>query len=575
MRQLFSSMALLLSVVSLLAQNITLTFSGRDVDNQFVPLQKVVITDITQNWQDTIDDPGTIVLMSSTSIEDLEKAKTFSLSQNIPNPFDGVSDCCLSLPKGGKVSIEVIGLNGRKIADYNNRLPAGIHTFRVLLNTPQSYVVTARCEKESSSIKIVNKGNAGVNALLYLGEGERYANISQLKSDKGQSTHIFNIGDEMSYVGYAVVDGVDYVSDTVQQQQIVSENIILHFIMAPMALPEVSTENVSSITDSSAVLDGNVISDGGATITARGVCWSTSPNPTIDDSCTLDSMGVGSFTSTITGLSEETTYYVCAYATNSVGTAYGNQLCFTTLSSFICGTSTITDHEGNVYNTVKIGEQCWTKENMRCTTSPSTGTMILETNWRPESFAGKKAYYVDGSAANTSTYGLLYNWNAAVDTFNIEYGEYDTSYSDIDCAVEVTFSGPRRGICPPGWHVPSYAEWDTLFSYVGSQSAFQCNSNSSNIAKALASTMGWVSNSTNTCVVGYNPSTNNATNFTAVPTGYRLNSFAYFGKAAMFWSADQYHSYSAYGPLLFNYYADVRWSHTNKSLCAAIRCLRN
>ncbi|MCR4812884.1 MAG: hypothetical protein K5867_09875 [Bacteroidales bacterium] len=100
-----------------------------------------------------------------------------------------------------------------------------------------------------------------------------------------------------------------------------------------MSLPTVTTSSVSSITSSTATCGGNVTNDGNATVTARGVCWSTSHNPTVSNSHTTDGNGAGSFTSSITGLSQNTTYYVRAYATNSAGTAYGEELTFTTSAS--------------------------------------------------------------------------------------------------------------------------------------------------------------------------------------------------------------------------------------------------
>ena len=96
-------------------------------------------------------------------------------------------------------------------------------------------------------------------------------------------------------------------------------------------LPTVTTTNVSNITQTTATSGGNVTSDGGANVTARGVCWSTSQNPTISNSHTTDGSGTGSFTSNITGLTANTTYYVRAYATNEKGTSYGEQKSFTTL----------------------------------------------------------------------------------------------------------------------------------------------------------------------------------------------------------------------------------------------------
>ena len=95
--------------------------------------------------------------------------------------------------------------------------------------------------------------------------------------------------------------------------------------------PEVVTFPVSEITDNSAVCGGNVTSDGGAEVTARGVCWSVSQNPTIDDNKTSDGSGVGSFTSNLINLTSNTTYYIRAYAVNSEGVSYGEEYSFTTL----------------------------------------------------------------------------------------------------------------------------------------------------------------------------------------------------------------------------------------------------
>lgn len=100
------------------------------------------------------------------------------------------------------------------------------------------------------------------------------------------------------------------------------------------ALPTVTTAAASAITSNFANSGGTISSDGGAPITVRGVCWSTTANPTTALSTkTTDGTGIGSFTSAITGLAASTTYHIRAYATNSVGTAYGNDLSFTTASS--------------------------------------------------------------------------------------------------------------------------------------------------------------------------------------------------------------------------------------------------
>jgi hypothetical protein len=97
-----------------------------------------------------------------------------------------------------------------------------------------------------------------------------------------------------------------------------------------LQVPVVITKAISNITVTTATSGGNVVSDGGAPVTARGVCWSTSQTPIITNNKTTDDSGKGSFSSNLTGLSQGTTYYVRAYATNSAGTAYGAAQTFTT-----------------------------------------------------------------------------------------------------------------------------------------------------------------------------------------------------------------------------------------------------
>jgi hypothetical protein len=94
--------------------------------------------------------------------------------------------------------------------------------------------------------------------------------------------------------------------------------------------PILATKTITIMTATTAISGGNVTSDGGATVTARGVCWSTSPHPTLANSSTSNGTGVGSFISNLTGLSVGITYYVRAYATNSVGTTYGDEKSFST-----------------------------------------------------------------------------------------------------------------------------------------------------------------------------------------------------------------------------------------------------
>jgi len=110
--------------------------------------------------------------------------------------------------------------------------------------------------------------------------------------------------------------------------------------LASAAIPSLTTANVASITEISAVSGGNVLGDGGASVTQRGVCWNMSANPTTGLSTkTIDGAGTGVFTSNISGLASGTTYFLRAYATNAIGTAYGNELSFITLNPLLPPTS--------------------------------------------------------------------------------------------------------------------------------------------------------------------------------------------------------------------------------------------
>ena len=221
------------------------------------------------------------------------------------------------------------------------------------------------------------------------------------------------------------------------------------------------------------------------------------------------------------------------------------------------GTPTVTDHEGNVYATVQIGDQCWMRENLR-TTHYADGTDIPAGGDNP---SVTEPYYYDNSAYSLSlqTRGYLYNWLAAM------HGAASSSANP---------SGVQ-GICPNGWHVPSDAEWTQLTDYVKTQSDYVCGGNTSSIAKALASTEGWKT-STSSCVVGNDQTMNNATGFSAVPAGicYGL-SFDGAGNDANFWSSTQGSSNYAW---IRNLYYDVAYVDDYgdyKSNGFSVRCLRD
>jgi uncharacterized protein (TIGR02145 family) len=260
-------------------------------------------------------------------------------------------------------------------------------------------------------------------------------------------------------------------------------------------LPVVTTNAVTGITSTSAQCGGTVTSDGGNPVTARGVCWSTSPSPTVANSHTTDGSGTGSFTSSIMGLLPNTTYYVKAYAINSIGTGYGGAQMFNTGDT----ANTVTDIDGNVYRTVTIGSQVWMAENLRVThyrNGDAVSHIADSALWASGPAYGAYCEY-NNDPSNVTTYGRLYNWYAGTDS---------------------------RKIAPAGWHVPTSAEWQTLMDYLGGNTV-------AGGKMKEAGTTHWLSPNTG-AVDSYG--------FTALPGGCRDRNggwnYHYLGRACYFWT---------------------------------------
>lgn len=217
-------------------------------------------------------------------------------------------------------------------------------------------------------------------------------------------------------------------------------NECIFITQSSAALPTITTTAATNIAQTTASSGGNVTSDGGSSVTARGVCWSTSSNPTTTNSHTTDGSGTGSFVSNITGLSANTLYYVRAYATNGVGTAYGNEVTFTTLSNPVLPTitttavTTITQNTaisgGNVTNdggvTVTSRGICWntsinpTIANSHTTDGSGTGTFTSNlTGLNANTF-----YYVRAYATNSvgTVYGNEVNFTTTSFAIGQSYG---------------------------------------------------------------------------------------------------------------------------------------------------------
>jgi|GEM_PF-2930107 len=306
------------------------------------------------------------------------------------------------------------------------------------------------------------------------------------------------------------------------------------------------------ITYHKAKAGGKVQTNGdGHNVIERGICYSKSTNPTIEDSTVVSGSGSGVFECKLKGLKAATTYYIRAYATKKNGvTKYGDEKSFSTLIKPVYGT--VTDYDGNEYVTLTAGTQTWMMENLKVT-HYSNGDEIPNVTdgneWRylynEEEEEDKGAWCDYNNDVNKGAlYGHLYNWYAATDS---------------------------RNIAPDGWHVPTRADWETLQAYLGVE-----NGNPlyiPEIGKKLKEkgTDHWTSPN----------KASNVSRFTVLPGGYRseygnFNSEYY---RTYLWSSGTYGSL-AYYRMLFHDHKHIGFNPSGsedlyRTVGAYVRCVKD
>ncbi len=301
--------------------------------------------------------------------------------------------------------------------------------------------------------------------------------------------------------------------------------------------PAVEITSVSGITSEKATINADVTDDGGANVTDRGIVWGLNENPGFDDNVTQEGSGTGTFSITLEDLEEETTYFVRAYATNGIGTSFSSQQSFTTLSESDT-TGTVTDIDGNVYNTVMINDLWWMAENLKTTkydNGDDIATGYSEDDW-VDLTKGAWAYFNDNSDWDP-IYGKLYNWYAVDDP---------------------------RGLCPTGWRMPTDDEIKDLRDlYGGFQEA----------GGALKET-GTAEDGD-----GYwrepNEGATNITGFTARPGGARIYG-VFFNRetTGYFWTGDQFDDDAARNYLMVYDTSSLLRHIYQKHYGLSVRCVK-
>ena len=220
-----------------------------------------------------------------------------------------------------------------------------------------------------------------------------------------------------------------------------------------------------------------------------------------------------------------------------------------------CEYGTLTDdRDGQTYKTVKIGEQWWMAENLNYAYTGVPFKYVLSTDSNLVYYSDSTSWCYDNDAANCAKYGRLYTWAAAMDSV----GTWSTNSKGCGYGTACSPTYPVRGICPEGWHLPTNAEFRTLFTAVGGQST---------AGKKLKSTSGWNSSGNGT----------GAYSFSALPAGYRSNRGYYYyeGYNTDFWSSTENYRNDAYSMILVYNYGDARLVNSIKYSGFSVRCLRD
>ena len=194
MKKIFALPLLTLMSFLAVAQTVTLTFTGRDADNRYMKLDRVVVTNYTRGWQKTVVWPDTaLTLRNAAGTVLMAEKEGFALSQNNPNPFNASTDVNLKVSEPGEVTLTVTDINGRVVETHRVQPQSGQHRFRVTVAHAGTYVVTARQNGKVSSIKMVCNGAGNADKVEYQGVVETVHALSL----QNLSHDMFNIGDQM------------------------------------------------------------------------------------------------------------------------------------------------------------------------------------------------------------------------------------------------------------------------------------------------------------------------------------------------------------------------------------------
>jgi uncharacterized protein (TIGR02145 family) len=392
------------------------------------------------------------------------------------------------------------------------------------------------------------------------------------------------------------------------------------FSSGPVVVPTLTTNAISSIKSATAVSGGNILSDGEGQIIAKGVCWNTSPTPTITNSVTTDGIGSGSFTSNLTGLNLNTTYYLRAYATNSAGTGYGNEVSFKTrqcpsvttnspseiliYSAKLVGTVNANDEVAEI--TFEYGPTTFYGYTIAATPGTISGTSITTVSATISGLGSNSIYYYRVKAVSSvcTIYGSDQVFRTAPTTFgdvdgNIyktvlindqvwmqdnlrttkyndgsaipnqtgswislstpSYCWYDdnNNYKNLYGALYNWHAVNTGKLCPTGWRVPTHDDWTALSTFLGGPAEAGGHMKEAGISH-------------------WNPPNAGADNFsgfTGMPGGFKSSVFSNIMNNGYYWSSTQYDATMAHYRYLDYNLSSLGSQYVEKYFGYSVRCI--